>query len=125
VLFEVGDDPRFERDGEDLYTESLVTYPQLVLGAQLSVPTVSGHAMLELPAGTQSGQVFHLRGRGLPRVNGGGTGDLHVRVQLWTPERVTEEERQLVGRLSELQPGVPADGRGKGFWAKMKEALGA
>jgi hypothetical protein len=46
-------------------------------------------------------------------------------VQLWTPERLTEEERQLIARLSELQPGVPADGRSKGFWAKMKEALGA
>jgi molecular chaperone DnaJ len=125
VLFEVGDDPRFERDGEDLYTEMLVTYPQLVLGAELSVPMVTGHVALTVPPATQSGQVFHLRGRGLPRVNGGGTGDLHVRVQLWTPERLTEEETRLLERLAELQPGVPADGRGKGFWAKMKEALGA
>ena len=125
VLFEVADDPRFERDGEDLYTEVLVTYPQLVLGADLSVPTVTSHINMQIPPGTQSGHVFHLRGRGLPRVNGGGTGDLHVRVQLWTPDRATEEERALLARLAELQPGVPADGRGKGFWAKMKEALGA
>ena len=125
VLFEVADDPRFERDGEDLYTEVLVTYPQLVLGGEVSVPTVSTHISMAVPPGTQSGHVFHLRSRGLPRVNGSGTGDLHVRVQLWTPDRLTEEEKQLVARLSELQPGVPADGRGKGFWAKMKEALGA
>ena len=129
VLFEVADDPRFERDGEDLYTEVLVTYPQLVLGAEVSVPTVTSHVSLSVPAGTQSGHVFHLRGRGLPRVNANGSGDLHVRVQLWTPERVTDEERQLIARLAELQPGIPADGRGKGsgggFWAKMKEALGA
>ena len=125
VVFEVEDDPRFERDGEDLYTEVLVTYPQLVLGAELSIPTVSSHLALTLPENTQSGHVFHLRGKGLPRVNGGGSGDLHVRVQLWTPDRITDEERQIIGRLAELQPGVPADGRGKGFWAKMKEALGA
>jgi len=125
VLFEVADDPRFERDGEDLYTEMLVTYSQLVLGTELSVPTVSGHTSMTMPAGTQSGALFHIRGRGLPRVNASGTGDLHVRVQLWTPERLTEEERQLVARLGELQPGVPTDSRGKGFWAKMKEALGA
>jgi molecular chaperone DnaJ len=126
VLFEVAEDPRFERDGEDLYTEVLVTYPQLVLGSEVSVPTVGSHLPLSVPAGTQSGHVFHLRGRGLPRVNAGGSGDLHVRVQLWTPERVTDEERQLIARLAELQPGVPADGRAKGgFWAKMKEALGA
>jgi molecular chaperone DnaJ len=125
VLFDVADDPRFERDGEDLYTEVLVTYSQLVLGTELSVPTVSGHMNLQVPPGTQSGHVFHCRAKGLPRVNAGGTGDLHVRVQLWTPDRLTDEEKQLVTRLGELQPGVPADGRGKGFWAKMKEALGA
>ena len=70
--------------------------------------------------------MFHLRGRGLPRVNSGGVGDLHVRVQLWTPEDLTEEEKKLIGRLGELQPGVPAGEKGgKGFWAKMRETLGA
>jgi molecular chaperone DnaJ len=125
VLFEVADDPQFERDGEELYTEVLVTYSQLVLGADLTVPAVVGNVLLHLPAGTQSGHVFHVAGRGLPRLNGGGSGDFHIRVQLWTPERVTEEEKQLIERLGTIQPGVPADGRGKGFWAKMKEAMGA
>lgn len=124
VVFEVADDQRFERDGEDLYTEVLVTYPQLVLGASVDVPTVTASAPLTVPAGTQSGQLFHLRGRGLPRVNSGGTGDLHVRVQLWTPERLGDEEQRLVERLGEIANTVPAD-RGKGLWAKMKEALGA
>jgi molecular chaperone DnaJ len=103
----------------------MVTYPQLVLGADIVVPLVTGEMMLRVPPSTQSGQVFHLRGRGLPRVNGGGTGDLHVRVQLWTPEDLTEEEKKLIGRLAELQPGVPAERGGKGFWARMKETLGA
>jgi len=125
IVFEVADDSRFERDAEDLYTEVLVTFAQLALGSEISVPTVSGHTTLNVPAGTQSGALFHLRGRGLPRVNANGTGDLHVRVQLWTPERLTDEEKKLIERLAELQPGVPADSRGKGFWAKMKEALGA
>jgi molecular chaperone DnaJ len=61
----------------------------------------------------------------LPRVNGSWTGDLHVRVQLWTPDRLTDQERDLITRLSEVQTSVPLDSRGKGFWAKMKEALGA
>jgi molecular chaperone DnaJ len=124
VVFDVADDERFERDGEDLYTEVLVTYPQLVLGATVEVPTVTSTVALSIPPATQSGQVFHLRGRGLARVNAGGTGDLHVRVQLWTPDTLSEEEQRLIGRLAEVQPGVPAN-RGKGFWAKMKEALGA
>jgi molecular chaperone DnaJ len=125
VIFEVADDPRFERDGEELYTEVLVTYPQLALGADIVVPTVTSSATVKMPPGTQSGQVFHLRGRGLPRVNASGTGDLHVRVQLWTPDRLTDDERTLIERLGEVQKSVPLDSRGKGFWAKMKEALGA
>jgi molecular chaperone DnaJ len=125
VIFDVTDDPRFERDGEDLYTEVLVTYPQLVLGGEVTVPTVDAAVTLQLPPTTQSGQIFHLRGRGLPRVNAPGVGDLHVRVQLWTPEDLTAEERALLERLMELRRGVPAENRGKGFWAKMKEALGA
>jgi molecular chaperone DnaJ len=124
VIFEVADDPRFERDGEDLYTEVLVTYPQLVLGATVEVPTVTSHISLAVPPGTQSGQLFHLRGRGLARVNSGGSGDLHVRVQLWTPDKLGEEEAELIERLNAVQQAVPSD-RGKGFWAKMKEALGA
>ncbi len=125
VIFEVADDPRFERDGEELYTEVLVTYPQLVLGGEVTVPTVDSAVTLELPPATQSGQVFHLRGRGLPRVNAQGVGDLHVRVQLWTPDDVTADERALLEKLHEMRGAVPADTRGKGFWAKMKEALGA
>ena len=124
VVFDVADDPRFDRDGEDLYTEVLVTYPQLVFGADLTVPTVTGSVVLSMPTGTQSGQVFHLRGRGLPRVNTGGTGDLHVRVQLWTPDRLTEKENQLIQELGTVQRSVPVD-RGKSFWTRMRDALGA
>lgn len=124
VVFEVADDERFERDGEDLYTEVLVTYPQLVFGADTNVPTVTGSVVLSVPAGTQSGQIFHLRGRGLPRVNTGGTGDLHVRVQLWTPDRLTEKEEQIIKELGTVQKSVPVD-RGKSFWTRMRDALGA
>jgi len=124
VVFEVSEDPRFERDGEDLYTEVLVTYPQLVFGTDTNIPAVTGSVLLTVPAGTQSGQIFHLRGRGLPRVNTNGTGDLHVRVQLWTPDRLTEKEEQLIQELGKVQKSVPVD-RGKSFWTRMRDALGA
>lgn len=124
VMFEVADDPRFERDGEDLYTEVLVNYPQLVFGGEVNAPTVTGSVVLSVPPGTQSGQIFHLRGRGLPRVNSNGTGDLHVRVQLWTPERLTEKEEHLIRELAKVQKSVPVD-RGKSFWSRMRDALGA
>ncbi len=123
VVFEVEEDSRFERDGEDLYTEVLVTYPQLALGANVDVPMVSGSVNLQVPPGTQSGQVFNLRGRGLPRINSSSTGDLHVRLQLWTPDNLSDEERALIGRLGEVQT-VPAP-RPKGLWSKIRESLGA
>ena len=123
VVFEVEEDPRFERDGEDLYTEVLVTYPQLALGANVEVPMVGGTVTLQVPPGTQSGQVFNLRGRGLPRINSSASGDLHVRLQMWTPDSFSEEEDKLIRRLAELQT-VP-DPRPKGLWSKIRESLGA
>lgn len=124
VVFEVDEDERFERDGEDLMTEVLVTYTQLALGADVEVPTVTSSVNVRVAAGTQSGQVMHLRGRGLPRVNASGTGDLHVRLQLWTPEMLTEEESGLLRRLHEIRPTAPAK-RDSGLWSKIKESLGA
>jgi molecular chaperone DnaJ len=123
VVFEVEEDQRFERDGEDLYTEILVTYPQLALGANVDVPMVSGTVSLQIPSGTQSGQVFNLRGRGLPRINSSSMGDLHVRLQLWTPDSFSDEETSLLRQLGELHK-VPAP-RPKGLWSKLKESLGA
>ncbi len=123
VVFEVEEDPRFERDGEDLYCEVLVTYPQLALGANVEVPMVTGTVTLNVPSGTQSGQVFNLRGRGLPRINSTSMGDLHVRLQLWTSDSLSDEEKAIIARLGELQT-VP-EGRPKGFWSKIKESLGA
>jgi molecular chaperone DnaJ len=127
VVFDVKEDPRFERDGEDLYCEVLVTFPQLVFGGDVTVPTVGGTVSMRVSPGTASGQILHLRGRGLPRVNGSGTGDLHVRVQLWTPdaEAMSDEERALVKRLGELAMSPPKQAHEKGFWTRMREALGA
>jgi molecular chaperone DnaJ len=124
VVFEVEDDERFDRDGEDLFCEALVTYPQLVFGAEVRVPGITGDLTLRVPAGTQSGAVFHLRGRGLPRVNASGVGDLHVKVQLWTPQSVHGDEEQTIRHLATLQGQAPAQ-REKSIWSKMKEALGA
>ncbi|MCC6241206.1 MAG: molecular chaperone DnaJ [Gemmatimonadaceae bacterium] len=124
VVFEVEDDERFDRDGEDLFCEALVTYPQLVFGADIIVPGLTGDLSLRVPAGSQSGTVFHLRGRGLPRVNASGTGDMHVKVQLWTPQSPQGEEEALIKQLGTLQGKAPLQ-REKSIWSKMKEALGA
>jgi molecular chaperone DnaJ len=77
-----------------------------------------------VPPSTHSGHVFNIRGKGLPRVNASGTGDLHVRVQLWTPDELTRDEEVLIRKLAEVA-SKPPQTRAKGFWTKMKEALGA
>jgi molecular chaperone DnaJ len=103
----------------------LVTYPQLVLGGDIDVPGIGATHSVRMPGGTHSGQVFHLRGRGLPRVNASGTGDLHVRVQLWTPSDLNGDERALIEKLAATQAKPPATRvREEGFWARMKETLG-
>ena len=101
--------------------------PQLVMGADIPVPTVTGSVSMRVSPGTQSGHVLHLRGRGLPRVNGSGSGDLHVRVQLWVPEPIPQstEQVELIRRLGELAGAPPQQAREKGFWTRMREALGA
>jgi molecular chaperone DnaJ len=124
VMFDVRDDDRFERDGEDLYSEVLISYPQAVRGADVEVAGVLGPLSLRIPPGTQSGQIFALRGRGLPRVNASGTGDLHVRVQVWTPTELTADEGKALDALAKVLQPTP-EKREKGFWQKMKEALGA
>jgi molecular chaperone DnaJ len=124
VMFDVQEDDRFERDGAELFTEVLVTYSQLVLGADIQAPGVSGPLSLRLPGGTPSGQVFTLRGRGLPRVNASGNGDLHVRVQLWTPTQVSAEQKKALEHLKEVE-SVPPESRPKDLWGWLKEALGA
>ena len=106
-------------------TRTPASFSRMIDGtvADVEVPSVTGNVSLRIPPGTQSGQMFNLRGRGLPRVNASGVGDLHVRVQLWTPETVSREEEALIRKLAEMQQAPKS--REKGFWTRMKEALGA
>jgi molecular chaperone DnaJ len=85
------------RDGEVLLVEMPVTFVEATLGAEVEVPVLDGHLRMRVPAGTQSGAVFRLRGKGFPRA--GGRGDAHVRVFIETPTAVSEEARALLTRL--------------------------
>jgi molecular chaperone DnaJ len=125
VVLEVEEDERFERHGDDLLHDLPVSFSQAALGAEFVVPTPVGTAPLSVPAGTQSGAVFTLRGHGLPALNSGHVGDLHVRVNVWTPARLSRETEDLFRQLREVEGEPPkAEKRGKGLWDRMKEALG-
>ncbi len=123
VMLEVKDDERFERNGDDLAYDLAVSFSQAALGAEFTVPTPYGDETITLPPGTQSGQVVHLKGKGLPRLGQSGKGDLLVRIQLWTPERLTDEQARLFRELAKLEGEPPQ--RASGFWARVKEVLGA
>ncbi len=95
--------PLFQRRGQDLLCEIPVTYSQATLGAKIEVPTLDGPEELDIPRGTQSGQVFTLRGRGMPHPRFSSQGDLLVRVQVEVPTRLTPEHEVLLRKLAELE----------------------
>ena len=91
----------FQRMDSDLIMESPISFTQAALGADLEVPTLNGRARIKVPAGTQTGTVFRLRGKGMPRLHGTGSGDLHVRVRINTPSALTARQKQLLEELAE------------------------
>ena len=124
AVLDIKDDPRFERRGEDLVYDLPVSFTQAALGAELTVPTPYGQATLRLPAGTQTGTVQRLRGKGLPRIGESGHGDLHVRVHVWTPTKLSAEQRHALEALAKIEGEAPTENAGRQIWEDLKRALG-
>jgi len=123
VMIEVKEDERFERQGDDLYYDLALSFSQAALGTSVPIPTPHGEEKVSVPAGIQAGTVLRLKGKGLPRLGQSGTGDLNIRVTVWTPENLTDAQRKAFEDLSKIE-GDPPRASG-GFWSKLKEALGA
>lgn len=123
VVIEVKDDERWSRDGDDLWLELPVAFSQAALGTTVAVPSPHGDQEVAVPPGTQSGAVITLRHKGLPRLGSTTLGDLHVRIHVWTPRALNDEQRRLFEQLAEHEVAGPD--REGGFWSKLKEALGA
>ncbi|MEZ4379577.1 MAG: molecular chaperone DnaJ [Gemmatimonadales bacterium] len=123
VIIEVKPDERFTRDGDDLWHDLPIAFSQAALGTEVMVPSPWGEERLEVPAGTQSGAVLSLKQKGLPRLGGSSIGALHVRVHVWTPRHLNDDQRRLFAELAEHEADGPD--REGGFWSKLKEALGA
>ncbi|MCH7682723.1 MAG: molecular chaperone DnaJ [Gemmatimonadetes bacterium] len=125
VGLEFEDDPRFERHGDDLVYDLPVSFAQAALSHEFVVPTPLGDERVKVPAGSQTGSVLTLHGKGLPSLSRGGRGDLHVRLQVWTPANLTPEQEDLFRKLRESEGEPPADeSLGRRFWSRMKEAFG-
>ncbi|MFL5404192.1 MAG: molecular chaperone DnaJ [Gemmatimonadales bacterium] len=123
VMLDVKEDERFERQGDDLLYDLSLSFSQAALGGEHEVPTPYGAEPLRIAAGTQPETTLRLRGRGLPILGQDGKGDLLVRVHVWTPERLTEDQERLFREMAKLEGEPPK--RSPGFWSKLKEALGA
>ncbi len=123
VILEVEDDLRWQREGDDLVHELPVSFSQAALGMQATVPTPTGEERVVVPEGTQSGTVLKVKGKGLPRLNSSHVGDLHVRIHVWTPDDLNDEQRQLLTELAKHEGDGPS--KRSSFWGRLKEVLGA
>jgi molecular chaperone DnaJ len=123
VMLDIRDDERFERQGDDLIYDLSLSFSQAALGGEHKVPTPYGEESLRVAAGTQTDTVLRIRNKGLPVLGQDRKGDLLVRVHVWTPEHLTDEQEQLFRELAKLEGEAPK--RSPGFWSKLKEALGA
>lgn len=115
--------PFFERDGNNVWCDMTVSFAQAALGDELEVPTLDGKVKYSIPAGTQPGDVFKLRDRGIPGVNGRGRGDQLVRIIVDVPKNLTERQKELIRELNrELgAKGVRESEDKKGFFGKKKK----
>jgi len=111
VAIEVADHDIFERDGNNLYLNYHISIPQAALGASVEIPTLTGKVKIKIPAGTQSGQIMRLQGKGLPEVNSNIVGDLIVNINVWTPKSLTREEKEMLEKLSTHENFVPKPGK--------------
>lgn len=110
----------FEREGNHLVLRLPISYSQAALGAAIEVPTLAGPHELKVPAGTQSGDVFRVRGRGMPDPRGGSAGDLHVQTYIEVPKKMTAKQEKLLRELAELEKHEVSPHR-KSFLERIKE----
>jgi molecular chaperone DnaJ len=100
VVVHVKQNLQFMREGDDLWHIAIINYPQAALGAEISVPTLDGPTTVRVHSGTQPGETITLRGKGMPHFRGYGRGDLHVRLGVSVPEKLTTQQRALLEQLA-------------------------
>lgn len=119
VVISVRDHPLFERQDNDLICEVPVTFVQAALGDEIEVPSLEGPVKVKIPSGTQGGKVFRLRGRGMPSLNGGGRGELLVRILVEVPSKLSSRQKQLLRQFADAS-GEDTNPMGRGFLEKVK-----
>lgn len=120
VIINVVPHPFFRRKGTDLLCEVPISFIQATLGAEIEVPTIYGRVFIKIPSGTPSGRVFHLKGKGVPRLGGYGKGDQFITVYIDVPKKLTRQQKELLEEFARIS----GDEIAKGFIDKIKDIFG-
>jgi len=113
----------FTRHGDDILFELPISFTTAALGGEVEVKTLGGTAHLKIPAGTQSGKVIKMRGKGIPHLHRGGRGDQLVQVTVWVPTKIRGDDRATLEKLARSETFVPPKAD-KSFFEKLRETLG-
>lgn len=121
VVIQEEEHPELIRDGNDLIYSLFLSIPDAILGTTAEIPTVDGKVKIKIDAGTQSGKILRLRGKGLPEINSYGKGDLLVNIQIWTPQNLSRDEMKTIEKLKESDNFTPRpDKKDRNFFERMK-----
>lgn len=122
VIFSVEESDLFDREGAEIFYTQPISFVQAAMGSEIEVPTVHGKVKLKVPAGTQTGTTFRLRGKGAPYLRGNGNGDQHVKVSVVTPKTLNEEQKEAL-RAFAAASGENLTGEEGSFFDRMKDAF--
>ena len=126
LLIQIEEEPHAElqRDGLNVAYDLHLSIPDAAFGINAEVPTIDGRAKIKIPAGTQSGKIFRLKGKGFPEVQGYGRGDQLIHVNVWTPQTLTNEEKNMLEKLANSPNFKPQPAKSdKSFFERVKEAF--
>jgi molecular chaperone DnaJ len=124
ILIEEEAHPHLNREGLNVAFDLYISFPDAVFGTQTEVPTIDGRAKIKSPAGTQSGKIFRLKGKGFPSINSNEKGDQLIQINVWTPQNISESEKITLENLQESENFKPKpDKNDKSFWEKIRESF--
>jgi molecular chaperone DnaJ len=129
LMVEIEQEPHayFTRNGDDLIYDLLISFPTAALGGDVEIPTLTSKAKLSIDPGTPAGRMLRMRGRGIPHLNGHGSGDQLVRINIWVPQRLNSKEKELLRELMKSEHINPTEedrkSASKGFFDKVRDAF--
>ena len=125
VLINIEEHDKLIRDGQNLHYDHYISFSEAAIGSSCEIPTVSGKVKIQLEAGIQSGKILRLKGKGLPSVNSYGLGDLLVHINVWTPQKLSTEEKKFFEKSKKSASFTPNPTlKDKSFFDRVKEMFG-